>query len=192
VWPVGAAEAEAGAHVVEKVGLLLDGGQESLVDGLLVLNTVLGSLLLLYPLSMLLTLKYECSTHLGGLALLEESILSRLLGGLVLGEVAILGGLLQNGLIHAIQIHLGRSGDDIAGIYPSQGNAIDFERTGDEEDALGKVLEENNTLATEAASEENDDGTRLEGSPGFGRTQGLAGLGSYISKCSQFEVERPN
>jgi hypothetical protein len=53
VWPVGAAEGEGGAHVVEKVGLLLDDGQESLVDGLLVLNAVLGDLLLLYSLLML-------------------------------------------------------------------------------------------------------------------------------------------
>jgi hypothetical protein len=41
VWPVGAAEAEARGEVVGQVGLLLDGGQKSLVDGLLVLNAVL-------------------------------------------------------------------------------------------------------------------------------------------------------
>lgn len=116
------------------------------------------------------------STHLGGLALLEESSLSRLLAGLVLGEVTLLRRLVEDGIIHTAQVHGGRSGNDIASIHPSQGNAIDFERTGDEEDTLGKVLEEDDTLATEAASEENDDGTRLEGSPGFGRTKGLASL----------------
>jgi hypothetical protein len=41
VWSVGAAKAEAGTEVVGEVSLLLDGSQERLVDGLLVLYTVL-------------------------------------------------------------------------------------------------------------------------------------------------------
>lgn len=47
VRPVRAAKAEAGAKVVDQMSLLLDGGQKSLVDGLLVCDTVLCGLLLL-------------------------------------------------------------------------------------------------------------------------------------------------
>jgi hypothetical protein len=47
VRPVGAAQAEGRAEVVDKVSLLLEGCKKSLVDGLLVLHTVLCSLLLL-------------------------------------------------------------------------------------------------------------------------------------------------
>jgi hypothetical protein len=53
VWPVGGAEAEAGGEVVDEVSLLLNVGQESLVDGLLVLDAVLGGLLLLWYLLVL-------------------------------------------------------------------------------------------------------------------------------------------
>jgi hypothetical protein len=77
------------------------------------------------------------STHLWLLALLEESILSGFLGLLVLGEVTVLAGFGQDRLINLRNIHLGRCGNDIASVYPSQGNAIDFERAGDEEDTLG-------------------------------------------------------
>ena len=42
------AEAEAGGEVAAKEVLLLDGGQDGLVDGLLVAGTGAGNLLLLY------------------------------------------------------------------------------------------------------------------------------------------------
>jgi hypothetical protein len=48
VWPVRLAEAEAGAEVVGKVSLLLNGSEKRLVDLLLVLDAVLVGLLLLY------------------------------------------------------------------------------------------------------------------------------------------------
>ena len=51
VWPVGTAEAESGAEVVDEVSLLLDGREQGLVDGLLVCDTVLGGLLLLHVVS---------------------------------------------------------------------------------------------------------------------------------------------
>lgn len=47
MWPVRATEAESGAKVVDKVSLLLNVRKQGLVDGLLVCDTVLGSLLLL-------------------------------------------------------------------------------------------------------------------------------------------------
>lgn len=48
MWPVRLTEAESGAEVVDQVGLLLDGSKQGLVDGLLVGNTVLRGLLLLF------------------------------------------------------------------------------------------------------------------------------------------------
>jgi len=107
------------------------------------------------------------STHLRLLALLEECLLSRLLSGLVLGEVALFARLGQNLLVHTFDVHLCRRSNNISGVYPSQGNAVDFERAGDEENTLGKMLEKDDTLAAEAASKENDDGARRERLPGL-------------------------
>ena len=135
--PVGAAQAEGRAEVVDQVSLLLEGCKKSLIDGLLVLHTVLCGLLLLRWMLVKFFLETCKSTHLWLLALLEESILSGFLGLFVLGEVTVLASLGQDCLIDSIDIHLGRCGDDIASVYPSQGNAIDFERAGDEEDTLG-------------------------------------------------------
>lgn len=42
------------------------------------------------------------------------------------------------------------------------------------------MLEDDDTLATEAASEEDDDGTRSEGRANLGRTDGLASLKSLL------------
>ena len=100
------------------------------------------------------------------------------MGGLVLGEVAVFAGLLQNLLIHTLQVNLGGGSNDISGVDPSQGNTVNFERTGNEENTLGKVLEEDNTLAAETTSEEDNDGTGLEGLTGLRRADGLAGLES--------------
>lgn len=124
----------------------------------------------------------EFCTHLRLLALLEERVLTRLASSLVLGEVAILADLLQNLSIHTLQINLGRSGDDISGIDPSEGNTVDFEGTSDEENTLGKVLKDDNTLATETTSEEDNDGTRLERLAGLCGTDGLAGLESQLAE----------
>ena len=128
-------------------------------------------------------------THLRLLALLEERVLTRLAGGLVLGEVAILAGLLQNLLVHTLQINLGRSSDDISGVDPSEGNTIDFERTGDEENALGEVLEDNDTLAAEATSEKDNDGTGLERLARLRRADGLAGLELQLAEVQLLLID---
>ena len=160
------------------MGLLLDVGQEGLVNGLLVLNTVLGGLLLLYYLLVLFDYGAVEIAYLGLLALLEESILARLVSGLVLGEVTILAGLLQDTLIDTLDVDSGRGSNNIASVYSSQRNAVNFEGTGDKEDTLGQVLEENDTLATETTSEEDDDGTGLEGGTGLRGANSLTDLGS--------------
>lgn len=182
VRPVGATEAEAGTEVVGEVSLLLDGGQESLVDGLLVLDAVLGGLLLLWLLSVLSHCTSIVCTYLGLLALLEESILTRLVGGLVLGEVAVLAALLHNLLVYAAQVDAGRGSDDISGVYAAKGNTVDFEGTGNKEDTLGKVLEDDDALAAEATSKEDDDGTGLERLADLRRADRLAGLESQLAE----------
>jgi hypothetical protein len=115
-------------------------------------------------------------THLGLLALLEERILTRLVSSLVRGEVSGLAGLLDNLLVHTLQVDAGGGSDDIAGVYPSERNAVNFERTGNEEHTLGEVLEDDDALATETASEEDNDGAGLEGLADLCRALGLAGL----------------
>lgn len=168
------------------MGLLLDGGQKSLVDGLLVLDAVLGRLLLLlHPLVLFARSAVVVVTHLGLLALLEESILARLVCGLVLGEVTLLGGLLQDSLVDTLDVDGGGGSDDIAGVYAAQRNAVNLEGTGDEENTLGKVLEDNNALATEATSKEDDDGTGLEGLANLRRANCLAGLWSQLAELQK-------
>lgn len=108
--------------------------------------------------------------------MLEESVLSGLLGLLVLGEVASLAGLLQHILANAGNIHLGRGRNNVSGVDPSERNAVDFERTGDEEDTLLEVLQENDTLAAETTSEEDDDGAGCEGRSDLSRAERLASL----------------
>jgi len=129
-------------------------------------------------------------TYLRLLALLEERILTRLVGGLVLGEVAVLADLVYDLLVDTLQINLGGGSDNISCVYPSQRNAVDFERTGDEEDTLGKVLEENDTLAAETTSEEDDDGTGLERGPGFRRADSLASLESQLAELWMVQFRR--
>lgn len=163
------------------MSLLLNVGQKGLVDGLLVLNAVLGGLLLLLRLLVRFACGASEAAYLGLLALLEESILSGLVCGLVLGEVALLRGLLQDTLINTSDVDGGGGSDDIAGVYAAQGNAVNLEGTGDEEDTLGQVLEDNDALATEATSEEDDDGTGLEGSTGLSRASSLTGLESMLA-----------
>lgn len=114
--------------------------------------------------------------YLRFLALFEEGLLARLVCLLVLGEVARLAGLLHNALVYTSEVHLGRSSDNVSCVDPSQWNAIDFERTGNEEDALLEVLQEDNALAAEATSKKDDDGAGSEGCANLGRAEGLAGL----------------
>jgi hypothetical protein len=66
--------------------------------------------------------------------------------------------------------------DNVSCVDTSEGNAVDFEGTGNEEDALVKVVDEDNALATETTGEEDEDGTRLKRLSEFCRTDGFADL----------------
>ena len=173
MWPVRLAKAEGRAQVIGQVSLLLDRGQERLVDGLLVLGAAGGNLLLL-----------------GLLALLEESLLRALLVGLlVAGEVVGVGDLLEGLAVEAVDGDGGAGGDHVAGVDATERDTVDLEGTGDQEDTLVEGLEENDALATEAASEKDEDGTGLERSTGLVGVLGLAGLWLYVQHVCAYRSD---
>lgn len=160
VGPVTLPQAEVGGKVALEVVLLLDGLKNGLVDGLLVLGAAGGNLLLL-----------------GLLTLLEESLLGALLVGLlVASEVVGVRDLLEGLAVKTVDGDGGAGGDHVAGVDATERDTVDLEGTGDQEDTLVEGLEENDALATEAASEKDEDGTRLKGSTGLVGVLGLAGL----------------
>lgn len=67
-------------------------------------------------------------------------------------------------------------GDNIAGVDSSERDTVDLERTGNEENTLVEVVQEDDTLATESTSEKDKDGTRGERSARSGSSDGFANL----------------
>lgn len=125
-------------------------------------------------------------SYLRLLALLEESLLASLLLGLLGGEVLWLRDLVNLLLVEAGDVDLVGGCDNVASVDAAQGNAVDLERSGDEEDTLVEGLEEDNALAAETASEEDQDGTGLEGLAGSPGTDRLANLYFEILLVSTF------
>ena len=115
-------------------------------------------------------------SYLRLLALLEEGLLTGLLLSLLPGEVGGLGDLVDLALVETVQVNLVGGSDDVSRIDPSQGDTVDLEGAGNEEDTLVEGLEEDDALASESAGEENEDGAGLEGFSGGPGTDGLAGL----------------
>ena len=102
-------------------------------------------------------------SYLWFLSLLEERLAALgFLRLLLLGEVVWFRDSAYCLLVHSLEIYLGCSRDDISGINSSERNAIDFEGPGDEEGSFGKMFEEDDALAPETASEEDDNSARLE------------------------------
>lgn len=122
----------------------------------------------------------ELKTHLGLLSLLEESSLGLLLSLLLLGEVLGGGDLLDGLVVNSGDVDTLGGGDNVAGVNAAKGNTVDLEGSGDQEDTLLEVLEEDDTLAAEAASEEDQDGTGLEALANLSGTQRLANLYTQI------------
>ena len=73
------------------------------------------------------------------------------------------------------------SGDNIAGIDSSEGDTVDLEWASDEQDTLVEVLQEDDALATETASEEDEDGTGLESWARSRSSDGFADLRFAVS-----------
>ena len=110
------------------------------------------------------------------LALLEESLLGLLLSLLVLGEVSGSGDLLNRLGVNTGDVDTLGGGNNVAGVHATERDTVDLERTGDKEDTLVEGLEEDDTLAAEAAGEDDQDGTGLERLPGSPGADGLADL----------------
>lgn len=115
-------------------------------------------------------------SYLWLLALLEESLLALLVVGLLLGEVLVRGHLLELGRVNAGNVNLLGGSDHVAGVDSSERNTVDLEGTGDKENSLREGLEENDTLATETTSEEDQDSTGDEGCAWSRGSDGLADL----------------
>jgi hypothetical protein len=130
---------------------------------------------------MLLVFPFESSqlvikSYLWLLALLEELGLAGLLVGRLTGEVLLVGDLLDLLGVNTGDINLVGCGDNVAGVDAANGDTVDLEGAGDEENTLVEGVQEDDTLATEAASEENEDGAGDEGRARGGSTDGLADL----------------
>ena len=61
-------------------------------------------------------------------------------------------------------------------VDPPQRHAVDLEGARNEEDALREGFQEDHSLASEAAGEEDEDGTGLEGGTSFEWADGFPGL----------------
>ena len=77
-----------------------------------------------------------------------------------------------------------RCSDNVTGVDSAQRNTVDLEGTSDKENALGEVLQEDDALATETASEEDEDSTGDESWARSRRSDGLADLQSTVSHKS--------
>lgn len=109
-----------------------------------------------------LHLRIGLVSYLWLLSLLEESLLaSLLLLGLLSDEVLRLGNLVNLLGVDASQVNLLGGGDDVSGVDSSQRNAVDLEGAGNEQNTLVEGLEEDDTLAAEAAGQQNQNGTGL-------------------------------
>jgi len=124
-------------------------------------------------------------SHLWLLALLEESLLALLLVRLLPGKVLVTTDLLHRRVVNTADIDLCPGSNDVAGVDTSERNTVDLEWTSDEEDTLRQVLEEDDTLAAETTSEENEDGTGLKSWARLPCANSLAGLKKIMSVILQ-------
>lgn len=115
-------------------------------------------------------------SYLWLLSLLEESVLASLVLNLVASEVLGLGDLLDLLLVQTSNVNLDGCGNDVTGVHTAQGNTVDLEGASDQKDTLLEGLDEDNTLATEAASKQDQDGTGLKGLARSPSADGLADL----------------
>jgi hypothetical protein len=182
---VALAEAERGGEVASEHVDLLDVGEQRLVDSLLVGRPAARDLLLLCILSVLpltapaVSQDRKFRSYLGLLSLLEKGLLAGLLLGLLRGEVLRLRDLLDLGLVDTGKVDFQGCGDDVSRVDAAEGDAVDLEGAGDEQDTLVEVLEEDDTLAAEAAGEQNQDGAGLERAA---RSPGADGLADLINE----------
>lgn len=130
-------QGEVGGKVLLEKRSLLDLGDKSSVNILLVADSL-------------------------GLELLLLALGKELLLGLLVGvrSSKVGGGELVG--LDALDRDSGRGGNDVSGVDSSERDTVDLEGAGHKESAVLERLEENNSLASESAGEENEDSSRDE------------------------------
>jgi len=168
-------QAERGCEVVLQQRLLLDAGQYRLVHRLLVIGTTFRKFLLLFCVSRDTT-QQLILTYLRLLALLKKRLLGLLVLSLIPCPVLFRGYLLENCLVQALDVYLCLSCDNVSVVHTAERYTIDLERTGNEEHALVEIVQEDDPLAAETASEENKDGAGFQRFPKLGWANRFANL----------------
>jgi hypothetical protein len=106
------------------------------------------------------------------LVVAEELVLLALLAGLRLGEVGVVNGL-GNG--DTSKVYLGRGSNDVGLTDSSKGNTVEPERSADEQKSAVQLLQENDPLAPESSSQQDQDGTGSDGRSELSGSRGLSG-----------------
>ena len=106
------------------------------------------------------------------LSRLEELLLLGLPGLLVLCKV-LLVKLVQ---VDARDVDDSGGCDDVAGVYAAEGNTVELEGAGNEDDAAREGLQIDNALSTEPAGEDDEDCARLKGGAEGGGLLSLTNL----------------
>ena len=85
----------------------------------------------------------------------------------------------------SINVDLGGGGNDVGLVDTLQGDTVDLEGTRDEQQTRLELLQEDNTLATVTAGQEDEDSSRDNGAAKLGLARSLAVLlgGSNILSC---------
>jgi len=106
------------------------------------------------------------------LVVTEELVLLALLTSLGLGEVGVVDGL---GDGNSGEVDLGRGGDNVSLTDSSERNSVEPERSADEQKSAVQLLQEDNPLAPESSSQQDQDGTGGDGSSEFSASRDLSG-----------------
>ena len=90
--------------------------------------------------------------------------------------------------LEVTEFNLGLGGNDIGLVYPSEGDTVDLVGSSYKEETAVELLKENNTLSAEATSEEDEDGSRGNGSTQFGGPGDFTALLGYSDILSGVET----
>ena len=90
---------------------------------------------------------------------------------------------IQDTHLEVAELDFCRGRDDIGLVDPAEGDAVDLEGAGDQEQARVELLEEDDALSAETACEEDEDGAGGDGRAqggGLGRLPALLGHGDVL------------
>ena len=90
--------------------------------------------------------------------------------------------------LEVTEFNLGLGGNDIGLVYPSEGDTVDLVGSSYKEETAVELLKENNTLSAEATSEEDEDGSRGNGSTQFSGPGDFTALLGYSDILSGVET----